>query len=117
MQYKVIRKFLGGPELGTVLETTDRGELHIREATQADRYIVPSSMQLLLDGGYIEEVEGKWKPGVGHGYSYIDEFGRIKACVRSDVNDDRRIEFGNYFETPNKALKVRDAIKELLKQI
>lgn len=106
MQYKVIKQFLGGPELGRTIDSKIAAIFHQDVA-----------LQFLIDGGYIEEVEGKWKPDVGHGYSYIDEFGRVKACVRSDVNDDRRIEFGNYFETPNKALKARDAIKELLKTI
>lgn len=60
-KYIVKKKFLGGPEAGTVLE-----KIQIRHRidflTDKVSDVNPIEMQFLLDSGYIAEEEGKWGP-------------------------------------------------------
>ncbi len=106
-KYKVIKKFLGGYEKGFYLE------LDIDLMTWEEK----ASMQFLLDSGYIEESNGKWKPEWGHEYWIVDTFGDVAGSTYSSSVDELRFGFNNCFRTKEEAEHARDLIREALKGI
>jgi hypothetical protein len=112
MKYKVIKPFLGGSEVGTVLEVNSDNLWRNMAYTTGD--CSPIELQLLLDSGYIEEVDGKWVPKEREKVWFISVQGiPYEACWGTD---DVRMLTGCY-PTESDALKARDAIKECLKNL
>lgn len=115
-KYKVIKQFPGGPEVGTVLDTRESDGF--LKNLYEDYYASPVETMVLLDGGYIEEVDGKWKPDLGEKYWFIGREGTVGwSYWEEDETDKARERFLGIYQTEAEALKARDAIAELLKNL
>lgn len=107
LKYKVLKPFINGPEVGEIMELTYDPNSSLSGVT----------IQLLLDGGYIVEEHGKWKPDPDEWYWTIS--GSLEVCnFRNNSSSDlEKIRVGNCFRTKADALKARDAIQETLKNL
>lgn len=85
---------------------------HLRYASLATKWdIAPHEIALLLHTGFIEEVNGKWKPKHGDRYFYLDTIGEFSVCRwQGDEVDLYRLSIGNVHRTEEEAIKYRDRL-------
>lgn len=113
MKYKVIKQFLGGSKVGTVLEEQGQNANFLTDGAYVYSGV---EIQLLLDGGYLEEHTGKWTPKEHEVYWYILGTGRVGDTVNTDGEWDKKtITFGNCYPTEEAATEARDAIAAFVK--
>lgn len=98
MKYKVIKEIFDGPEVGMNLTIHDHPGL-----------IAGATIQLLLDGGYIVEEDGKWKPKM--------EFRECDTCRAKPGSPILCSGCLHNRAVIEDALKARDAIREALKNL